>query len=160
MAGFLTFDGFKSRTIMPSSVVDQLEQERPGWIQTRLDSRSSRIYAQLRKRYAINFDATNPPLIILDWLTDLVTFDAFMFRGFDPNSEQDAEIRERAKTALSEINQASDSETGLFDLPLIEGQTATGVSAGGPFAYSEQSPYTWTDVQADAAREEDFNGGR
>lgn len=43
--------GFKLRTVMPDSDVAALEGKNPGWLQQNLNSWTSRIYAQLRKRY-------------------------------------------------------------------------------------------------------------
>lgn len=160
MAGYLLVDGFRSRTVMPPGDVDRLEQTRPGYLQSRLDLWSATIDARLRKRYAVPFDSTSPPITILGWLTDIVTFEGYMARGWNPNSEQDALIAaayvrvvgDPSKNAKGELQEAADSETGLYDLPVRADTPTSAISQGGPFGYSEQSPYTWMDVQRQAVR--------
>lgn len=152
MAGYLLVDGFKIRTLMPPGDVDRLEQSRPDYLQSRLDFWSDTFDARFRKRYAAPFDKSSPPLVILNWLTDVVTLEAYLARGFNPSSEQDGLIKDRYERALAEVKEAADSETGLFDLPLRADNPTSAISQGGPFGYSEQSPYTFLDVQREAVR--------
>ena len=62
------------------------------------------------------------------------------------------EILAEAERAREQMKEAADSEIGLYDLPLLNDVTTDGISKGGPLGYSEQSPYSWTDEQADAIR--------
>lgn len=154
MTAYLTLDEFKTRTVMPSEDVDALEAAYAGFIASKLSEHSSRIDARLRKRYVVPF-ASPTPEIVLSWVERLTTKDAYLKRGFNPSSEQDAEIIARAKAAEDEIKEAADANEGLFDLPLREDVPGTsGVSQGGPFGYSEQSPYTWMRKQREAASDE------
>lgn len=162
MTAYLDLAGFKLRTIMPSSDVDSFDSGAniaPGFLAQRLTDWSRYIDTRLRKRYAVPF-ATPTPLILCEWLTALVTKDAYAKRGFALDSAQDkAVIVDPADRALAEIKEAADSNEGLFDLPLKEnGVDASGVTKGGPFGYSEQSPYRWTDKQAKAGRSDDGLG--
>lgn len=136
---------------MPAADVDELEAQRPGFLRKRLAYHSSRINARCRKRYAAPF-ADPPPELVLGWLVDVTTLDAYQARGWNPSDEQSVLVKEAAERAETETKEAADGEAGLFDLPLREDTTAEGVSRGGPLGYVEASPYTWTDVQAEAIR--------
>lgn len=155
---YLTLSEFKALSVAPSSLLDEIETASPGWIGTQLEYWSAQIDSRLRKRYAAPFVAPYP-LSVQGWLARLVTVRCYLKRGTDPSDMQYADIKADADAAVSEIKEAADSVTGLFDLPLREDTTKTGVSKGGPFGYSEQSPYVWTDQQASIARGEDGNGG-
>lgn len=144
---YLDLDEFKARTVMPSEDVEELELRSPGYVLKRLEVWTSRINARLRKRYAVPFGAPIAE-IVLGWLADIVTVEAYLRRGWNSADEQAADIKEARETALAEIKEAASSETGLFDLPLRQNTTETGISRGGPLAYSEASPYAWTDIQA------------
>jgi len=150
--GYLTTAAFRDETTMPPGDVDGIEALAAGWVQRRLDRWSSFMDDRLRKRYAVPFDSDSPPATVVRWLTDLVTFDCYRRRGFNPTSEQDrAAILDPMTTALEQIKEAADSETGLFDLPLRADKPETsGIARGGPLSYAEASPYTWMDVQREA----------
>lgn len=151
---YLTLAQFKTRSLMPSEDVEVLEQQAPGFVEARIAFHQGRINGRLTKRYAVPF--ASPPEIVLGWLTDLVTFDCYKKRGWNPSSEQDAEIKADSDVAAAEVKEAADSQNGLFDLPLREADTgASGVSLGGPMGYSEASPYAWTTKQRDTGRSED-----
>lgn len=145
---YLDIPSFRLRTIMPSSDVDDLDQT---WLQTTLEDLSDLISSRLRKRYAIPFTSPYPPTV-LRWLNKLATRECYAKRGWNPTSEQDQKaIEDAAVQAEKELTEAADSEKGLFDLPLRSDlQTSSGVSRGGPFSYSEQSPFSWVDAQRDA----------
>lgn len=151
---YLTVDEFKALSVMPSSDLEAIESSSPGWIDTQLEYWSAQIDSRLRKRYAAPF-ASPYPIAVKGWLARLVTVRLFLKRGVDPSDMQFDVIKLDAEQAAAEIKEASDSNTGLFDLPLRADTTDTGVSKGGPFSYAEASPYVWTDVQVDAGRYED-----
>lgn len=155
---YLTFDEFKSLSVMPGEDLDALEQVSPGWIDTQLEYWSAQIDSRLRKRYAAPFSSPYP-IAVKGWLSRLVTVRAYLRRGVDPSDLQFAEIKADADAAVAEIKEAADANTGLFDLPLREDTTSTGVSKGAPMSYSEQSPFVWMDQQADIGRGEDGNRG-
>ncbi len=155
---YLTLDEFKALSLMPSSDLDSLEEVSPGWIDSQIEYWSAQIDSRLRKRYAAPFSSPYP-LAVQGWLTRIVTVRCYLKLGVRPSDEQFAEIKADADTATAEIREAAEAVAGLFDLPLREDTTATGIAKGGTAVYSETSPYSWTDVQADAARSEDRNRG-
>lgn len=154
---YLTVQEFRLRTTMPMGDVDEIEQSEVGYILARLAARSARIDSQLRKRYAVPFDAPVPE-VVLDWLATVVTPDLWLKRGVNPSDAQVAAIFAMADKAWAEIEKAADCETGLYDLPLRQNTTATGITQGGPFSSSQHSPYAWTTAQRTKAQTEDSNG--
>ncbi|HSC88275.1 MAG TPA: hypothetical protein VLC09_13425 [Polyangiaceae bacterium] len=154
---FLTPAEFKLRATLPREFIVACEQVEPGWLQKQLEMKTAWIVARLEKRYG----PWSPPYpeIAQGWLTSLVTMSVMLRRGFDPEDKQAADFKEEAAAAKSEIAEAANAETGLFELPLRADTTEGGVSRGGPFGYSEQSPYVAFDQQAAVGRNEDFNGG-
>lgn len=158
MAAYLTLAQFKTLTVMPSSFVDALEVAQPGWVDIQLLYWSDWIDSRLRKRYAVPFVAP-VPLAAQGWLTRIVTVRCYLRRGVDPTDQQYADIKADDVAARDELREAADSDAGLFDLPLRADLTATsGISQGNPRAYSEQSPYAWTDVQGRIGRQQDESG--
>lgn len=147
MTAYLDLAGFKSLTVMPSGDVDAIEAAAPGWILANLTSFSERIDARLRKRYAVPFGAPYPE-IVKSWLTRLVTLRAYLRRGVDPADPQFSAIKEDALEAEKELLEAANSETGLFDLPLLATSSTSAIARGAPLGYAESDPYAWTDVQA------------
>lgn len=145
---------------MPAALSNQLQTERPGWIDARLEHRSRFIDSRLSKRYAVPFDETNPPLVVVDWLIALVTLDAYGALGVSVTSEMDQRlIVAPFDLTMSQLQEAADSEKGLFDLPISQTTgTTDGVSRGGPLAYAETSPYIAFDQQIWTGRQEDQNG--
>jgi hypothetical protein len=153
VTAYLTLAEFKVRTVMPSEDVDLVEARYPGYVAERLTLWSAWLNGRLKKRYAAPFETPYPDMI-LKWLTDIATVDVYKKRGWNPSSEQDADILKDRDTALAEVKEACDSNEGLFELPLRQDlERGSGVSKGGPFGYAEASPYTWTDRQAEAARD-------
>lgn len=150
---------FRDLSLMPSEDVDVLEQAYPGHISGRLEIAESWIHARLAKRYATPFSSTSPPSIFVGWVVAIVTLDAYLRRGFNPTSAQDALIERQADTARAEVVEAANAESGLFELPLRQDASASsGATLGGPFGYSEASPYVWTTQQVRRARGEDADG--
>lgn len=154
---YLTVAGFKDFSLMPSALVDELEEIAAGFLDQQLESESRRIDSRLRKRYAVPFEAP-VPVAVQGWLARIVTVRAFLKRGVDPTDAQFTEIKADADAAIAELKEAADSNEGLFDLPVRADSTATGISRGGPFGYSEASPYVWTDLQVATGRDEDRDG--
>ena len=157
MSQYLTLTEFRSRSLMPSSDIDRLEDQEPGWIDQLLADWSDWIDARLRKRYAAPFDP-EVPVAVRRWLARLCTPRCYLKLGINPLDQQSETIQEDYNDARAEIKEAADSEEGLFDLPLKEeADAASGIVKGGPYAYSEQSPYVWADRQVQTGRSEDQN---
>jgi hypothetical protein len=158
MSCYLTLDEFKGLTVAPSELIDSIELVTPGWTLSQLTYWSNWIDARLRKRYAPPF--SDPvPNAVQGWLARLTTVWCYVRRGVDPTDAQFAWISETAKDAELEIKEAAESVEGLFDLPLRQDTTATGITAPATRVYSEASPYVFTDQQGVRGHDEDRNGG-
>lgn len=148
---------FKDNSTMPPEDVDALEVQYPGFVARRIAKRESRMNDRLVNRYAVPFSSASPPDTAVDWVVAQVTLDCYMRRGWNPTSAQDLLVKEQSDKAEAQILEAANSDTGLFNLPIRQSSAGTtGVSKGGPFGYSETSPYVAFDRQADDARNEDF----
>lgn len=99
--------------------------------------------------------ATPVPRIVLRWITSKLTVAVWERRGVNPQDPQIAAAVARAAKADEQIAQAANSKDGLFDLPLNVDTGGSGVTQGGPLAYSETSPYAWQDIQAGRGHVED-----
>lgn len=158
MTAYLTPTTFRDLTTMPNEHVSAIETMYSGWLAAQLEYWSRWIDAQLAKRYATPF-ALPYPITVTGWLARLVTHRAYLKRGIDPTDDAYVAVKEDAEAAAREIQEAANSSTGLYELPLIEGSASTGIERGGPFGYSEQSPYVAFDRQRATARTEDSNRG-
>lgn len=153
--GYLDVPGFGMRSIMPGEMIARLENKAPGWLQTRLNAKSSWLNAKLPKRYATPFVAPFPD-IVQDWVAAMVTPEAYAKIGFNPSSEQDkTSILDPADQARDEVDEACDAQNGKFELPLRQDTSVNGVTRGGPRVFSETSPYAWADAQRATGRGQD-----
>ena len=153
MTAALTVAEFKLRTSMPTNYVDELAAtEGEDFWPKQIMQAQEWIDARLAKRYALPFLAPVPG-IYLGWITVLATLAGYIRRGFDPTAKQNELFVTAVTDAKKEIAEAADSSVGLFELPLRADKPGTsGVVAGGPLGYSEQSPWDWTDRQIEAVR--------
>lgn len=152
MANYVqTLVEFKALSVMPASDLDQLEAEASGWILNQTLVASAWVDSRLRKRYAVPFSAPVPD-IVRSWVVRMVTLRAYLRRGVNASDDHFAEVKADAEAAGLEVKEAADAESGLFDLPLRQDTATSGVTKPAPLGYSESSPYTWTDVQADGGR--------
>ncbi len=147
-------DSFRARTAMPGGDVDLLEAREAGYLDATIVGVRAVVYAQLRKRYDVTFPEGVPD-IVWRWITMIATPDAYLKRGANPNDDTLKLFEDRATLAYAQIKEAADSTTGLYDLPLLDSGDASAVTKGGPLGYSETSPYTWTDRQAEDGIAED-----
>lgn len=120
----------------------------------------SRILAHLRKRYDVTkIDTNNPPDALLDWIARCVLPDMWRARGSNPSDAQTADAIVDREAVLKDVQvEASDASAGLLELPLANDEAGSGVSQGGPYGYTEASPYVAFDVQRSTARFEDESG--
>ncbi len=145
---------FRLRSDMPGEDVDLLEDREAGYLDATIAGVRADIYARLRKRYDVTF-ADGEPEIVKRWIAKITTPDAYRKRGTNPGDASIALLEADRTRAYDQIKEAADSATGLYDLPLLAESSASGISRGGPLGYSEQSPYTWTDRQAEDGVTED-----
>lgn len=157
MTAYLTASEFGLLSLAPQSLLDEIEDASAGWIDAQLETQSRWIDARLSKRYAAPFESPYPE-VVRAWLARLVTFRCYLRRGVDPTDAQMVEIKADRESALLEILEAANLETGLIELPLREGE-GSGISRGNTQVYAEASPYVFADAQADIGRNEDSNRG-
>jgi hypothetical protein len=104
------------------------------------------------------YQAASPvPEVILDWLTVLVTVDAYAKRGVNPSDPQIVQLMTEYDRVLAEVKEAADSKDGLIDIPVSEDQDSA-VTTGGPLGYSETSPYVWATQEQLQGELEDQSG--
>lgn len=155
---YLDVTAFKLHSVMPAEYIDAIELATPGWLAQQLEYWSRQIDSRLAKRYDVPF-GTPYPDAVAGWLARIVTVRAWMKRGFDPSDLAIEEYKADAAAAMEEIKEAANAVDGLFDLPLRQDTTASGISRGGPLSYTEASPYVWADEQALTGRAEDSSRG-
>lgn len=156
MAAYLTPTTYALLTTAPPEYIQEVEFRAPLWLAAQLLYWSSWIDSRLKKRYAAPFEAPpDTPPVITGWLARIVDWELYLKRGINPDDEQTADVKERHTAAKAEVKEAADSKEGLFELPLKASiPTATSITRGGPLGYTEQSPYTWSVVQREAAADE------
>lgn len=155
---YLTRETFRLISSAPSTVIDDVDAVNPGFVERHLERVSSYVDSRLRKRYAVPF-ASPVPLVIERWIATLVTREVLLKRGLDPLDQQWPEYTAAAERSEKELLEAANSDTGLFDLPLRDDAPAgTGVARGGPYVYSEASPFVAFDEQRRAGIGEDCFG--
>jgi hypothetical protein len=144
---------FKGATLAPASYVDAIEAIEPGWTLGRLVAWSAWINSRLTKRYAAPFAAPYPETVT-GWLERLVSWEVYLKRGLDATDQQIDRIEARHNAAQAEVREASSAVDNLFELPLRADTTAGGITKGAPLGYSEVSPYTFSGVQRELAKDE------
>ncbi len=142
IGSYLSQAEFARCSTMSDEAIIELEARYPGFLDRRLVLRSGEISSRLIKRYAVPLDMLDPPSVLVKWLVDLVTFDAFMKLGFNGGEGADGEIAKEKDLALEQIREAADAQSGLYELPLRASEDGSGITKSGPLAYSESSPYT------------------
>ncbi len=154
---YLSLVRFRGLTTIPGSWVDEEETREPGWVSGQLEWWSRWLDARLAKRYATPFSEVvgETPSVVEGWLADIVTIRVLNKRGVTPQDEQYVELKAAAEAAKAAAREAADAKEGLYELPLRQTLPgANGVSRGAPLGYSEGSPYEWSSLQRDRARDE------
>jgi phage gp36-like protein len=151
---YVDIDFVKVVGSMPPEDVDAVVGLYPDLFDALAKSVSAIFDARLAKRYAAPFQTPYPEA--LRWhVAQVVVAALWQKRGYNPGSAQDQIIQQNKAEALEWLKEAADGKDGLIDLPLRSNTDASGISRGGPRAYHEQSPYTWTDLQRADGRRED-----
>ncbi len=154
MTEYVDIDYVKLVGQMLPDEIDAVESANPGFTAANALAVSRLFDSILAKRYATPVREPVPESLKYN-VAQVVVQRLWRRHGDSPtNQAKTDEVNEAAKDAIAWARDGANSEIGLVELPAREGaQTdADGVSKGGPFVYSEQSPYTWNDVQADAVR--------
>jgi hypothetical protein len=156
MSAYVDIDFVKLVGSMPAADIDALEALMPGTFVGIAESVSRVFDARLFKRYAVPFEDGKVPESIKWHVAHVVLAALWQKRGYNPGSAQDEIIQTNKNDAFAWLKEAADSKDGLVELPKrADAPGLEGVSRGGPRAYSEQSPYAWTDAQAEIGRIED-----
>jgi hypothetical protein len=153
---YLDVAGFTAATLIPDEFILDLDTRYPEFLPTRLLYASARIDSRLTKRYDAPFK-TPYPVAVLDWLTRIVSHEAWLKRGRAASDEDAQMYMADHDQAWADIKEAADSEIGLFDLPLRSNTDQSGIQRGFPRVYSQQSPYAWSVAQARIGHMEDEN---
>lgn len=156
MAAYVDMDFVKLVGSMPASDIDAVELIYPGTFAAIAESVSRQFDARLAKRYAVPYAADKVPEVVRWNVTQVVVAALWQKRGYNPGSAQDEIIRTNKAEALEWLKEAADSEKGLVEL-LVKDTSTEAVTKTAPLAYSEQSPYVWTDLQREDGRDEDRN---
>jgi hypothetical protein len=138
---------------LPNSDIDAMNTTYPEFIASVCDRVTRLIYARLRKRYKLPLVAPYPPDLI-DAAIHLATWQVYVKRGVsDETSLLSDELKAERDAANTWLLEVANSETGLLELATLDSAANDGsVEKGGPFVYSEASPYDWTDRQSEAVR--------
>jgi hypothetical protein len=157
MASSQQVQDFSIRSTMPAGDVLALDAKYPGFLDAQINlARSAYIYGRLRKRYnvsSIDPNANPPgvePEIVKAWIAAIVTPIAYNLRGVQMSDVTIDNINKGRDDALKALQEAADSENGLYDLPLLAADPS--ITVGGPLGYSEPSPYEWQRRQLEAVR--------
>jgi hypothetical protein len=156
MSQYLTANELDLYGCMPGEDREALEDQYPGITVAVIVGVSGVFDSMLSKRYGAPFETPYPDA--LKWnVAQVVAGRLMLKRGYNPESKQDSEIKEAHDLALQWLKDAADPEKGLVELPVkqINQPGNSAINSGAPLAYSEASPYTWTDRQ----REILGNGG-
>ncbi len=154
---YLSVEEFRDETIMPAYRVDEINISSPNWLGRQLVKKSAWLDAQLRKRYAAPF-AQPYPEVVKDWLARIVTHLCYLRGGVDQTDQQFQDVADDRKAAELEVQAAADAEKGLYDLPLRQDTTASGISKQSPRLYVEASPYAFMRDQRVRGRGDDDRG--
>lgn len=150
---YLTIEEFRVRSVMPAAFTDELEEERPGFLEALLAQQSAAVDARLRKRYRVPFAGPPYPEIVCGWVCRLATLRAYLARQINPGDELLPVLRDDATAAEAEIREAASASEGLVELA-APGSSTGAISSGAPVVLSDPSPYTWQDEQAARVRSE------
>lgn len=137
---------------LPDGDVAAIEARYPGFVAAACASACRLVEGRLRKRYVTPIaiapeEVKQCAIAVASWMI-------YMKRGVsDESSMLRDELKDERDRQLEWLTEVANSETGLIELALAPlDEHDSGVAKGGPFFYSEQDPYTWTDVQAEARR--------
>ena len=142
---------FRLLTPIPSADLDTLETAEPGATVRALAAGDGYVDARLRKRYLVPLTAPVPePVKAI--VSAVATRLLYAKIGVQASSEVAKFIADDFENAMKFLRELADGADGLAELPLRADLTTTeGVSKGGPFACTGESPYAWLDDEGSYA---------
>lgn len=151
---YITVAEFEKLTSMSSVHVKTLKSNHLDFLHLVLEQASNIIDTMLFKRYAVPFKEPLP--VVKMWTAQLATAHAIKKLVVDTNN---APYLELFNTAAEEVKamlmQVADAENGMFELPMREGSSKSGVvKPQRPFT-ADQSPYTALSRQSVLGSRED-----
>jgi phage gp36-like protein len=151
VSSYVTIERFKLLTVLTAQTVDEwVRKHTIESFDATVESESAYVDSRLAKRYAIPFKFPYSDVVVR-WTCDLVSERMLDRRGANP---QDNDLRERitarAEKVREELKEAADSKDGLFDLPVRDDTSTSGIVTSDTLAVSEASPYSWVDTQREA----------
>jgi hypothetical protein len=152
--GAITIQELKSLTNLAKGTVEVFESEDSEWLQATIDSETARVYAKLRKRYAVPFIAP-VPTIVREWVAAYVDHRMLVKIGVSVGDVVIEAVKARVDATALAITDAAESVEGLTELPLNADAGASGVISPATFFYSETSPFRAWDLQLERGRFED-----
>jgi hypothetical protein len=130
----------------------ELEAKRPGHLMALCAAASGIVDARGAKRGDVPFKAPYP-IVVKQWVADLVTPRAYRSLGVRPTDEQQEDITQALKDAREDLKEFANPQLSLLLLPLQQGGAQDSQETAPPtLAYSEASPFTWKHRQAEAVR--------
>lgn len=134
---------------MRPSDIDRIELQEPGITMERAEAITATANTRLSKRYRTPFNVQNPPLALIKYVAVMTSGELlFSVRGINPESDQSDQAKDAMARAELWLTAAVDTKDGDAELRAAEsGLGDSAVNVGGPLAYSEASPYAWTDRQ-------------
>ena len=129
--------------------IDFLEARYPGITLRTATKVSGYFDGRLAKRYGVPFVAPYDDGLV-DATSAETSYRLLHKRGVNPESPQASRAEKAHEDAMAWLTEAANSKDGLIELVKTQSdpRAETSINKGGPLAYSETSPYSWVDVQA------------
>lgn len=137
---------------VPAAVLDEFESANEGRLLEIAAAISRLMDSYLFKRYATPF-ATPVPEVVKFHGTQIMSHQLRLIIGFDPGSQQDAEIVKARDAAFAWLEMAANARDGLVELPLREPdpgkKDVAGVARRKARGFSFRSAMGWHRAQKD-----------
>lgn len=150
MAGYIDVDYLRAIGSVPGALLTELEVNEPGRLEAMIAAVSRLVDSRLFKRYATPFKEPVPEAIKFA-VAQIVSHQVRVVIGFDPSSEQDAQIVKARDDAFAWLTEAANASEGLVELPLREPDPGkadeAGVSRRKARAFSYRSAIDWHRAQ-------------
>lgn len=151
MAGYFDVDYLKAMGSVPDDVLDEFDAAHPDRIDEMIVAVSRLIDSYLFKRYATPF--SSPPEVVKLHGTAILSHQLRLKIGFDPGSQQDAQIVQARNDAFTWLQAAADAKEGLVELPIREPDAGkkdvAGVARRKARAFSYPNAMAWHRAQRD-----------
>lgn len=148
MGAYVDAKYFRDHSVMQPADVDWFEANREGYIDRLAYRVSRRVDAKLSKRHKtpVAPDMSNPdhpyPERLRELVLHIMQHEMYLARGYDPSSEQDAELKELRDRALEDLDKMMSQQTGMEEIPLKDlGGDVAAAEKAGPLMDYDADPY-------------------